>query len=253
MRSKYISYGILDSDFVFTIPLYLSMPKNTCSRPSTTVNLKIEGELVTVNSSPTLNLRDSPNGNKISAISNGTIITRIESAKSKINGYYWDKVITSKGTGYMAREASDGSKVYLVPLVTTPIIDNVNNNYSVPDNNIVFVEPNTKSKRLKETYDVVKDKNGIDISDDTLIGTGATVKPTAESTEIYTIVKLGDANGDGAINSGDLLKIQKHLLKVKIMEEINEKASDLNKDTAVNSGDLLKIQKHLLNVKKIYI
>ena len=65
-------------------------------------------------------------------------------------------------------------------------------------------------------------------------------------------VKKGDANGDGVINSGDLLAIQKHLLGVKIITDparIN--AADANGDGVINSGDLLKIQKYLLGVSSL--
>lgn len=35
MRKKYSSYGILENNFTFTIPLYSGMPVNACPRPLT--------------------------------------------------------------------------------------------------------------------------------------------------------------------------------------------------------------------------
>lgn len=81
-----------------------------------------------------------------------------------------------------------------------------------------------------------------------VFGTGASL--TLNETE-YALIMLGDANGDGAINSGDLLKIQKHLLQVTLLDSLSSKSADVNQDGNINSGDLLKIQKHLLNVSKI--
>ena len=81
------------------------------------------------------------------------------------------------------------------------------------------------------------------------IGTGYIVT-IDENT--YTVIKLGDASGDGQINSADLLKIQKHLLNVNNITDANIiSAADVTKDGQINSADLLKIQKHLLSVTKI--
>ena len=59
-------------------------------------------------------------------------------------------------------------------------------------------------------------------------------------------------NGDGVINSGDLLALKKYLLKtLNITDQSIIKAMDVNKDGAINSGDLLLIKKHLLGTYTI--
>ena len=78
------------------------------------------------------------------------------------------------------------------------------------------------------------------------------ITEAGEVAESYDVVIYGDVNGDGNINSGDLLRVQKHLLKVINLDNTPYiKAADANRDNNINSGDLLKIQKHLLNVSKI--
>ena len=61
----------------------------------------------------------------------------------------------------------------------------------------------------------------------------------------YTNIVRGDVNGDGIVNSADLLKIVRHLKNLSSLQPINWKAADCNDDDKINSSDLLKIVKFL--------
>ena len=90
------------------------MPSSAVKSPTLTSE---SGEIAYINAIGGLALRSSPAGSTIAYVNEGTqiLITQRATAKSS-DGYYWDKVSTPQGTGYMAREAKDGSKTYLVTI-----------------------------------------------------------------------------------------------------------------------------------------
>ena len=68
----------------------------------------------------------------------------------------------------------------------------------------------------------------------------------------YSIILYGDANGDGKINSVDLLVLQRHILEIEPIETIFRKATNINKNgKKPSSVDLLLIQRHILGLQII--
>lgn len=214
-------------------------------------------ELIKVICNSGLKVREQPGTSQkvLTYLDKGDVLTRTQPNASSANGYVWDKVITSNGIeGYIAR--GDGNEQY-IEVVTSGGNNNggntssKNDNFKLQDSNLIC-EPSTTIETIKEKYTdkpvSAKKTDGTEITSGN-IGTGATITIDKNT---YTVIKLGDVNGDGSINSGDLLTIQKHLLGVtKIDKEYFKTSSDTNKDGNINSGDLLTIQKHLLNVTKI--
>ena len=90
-------------------------------------------------------------------------------------------------------------------------------------------------------------------STNNLIFTGSKTKiyDSGNLIKEFTNVVTGDINGDGIINSADLLKIRQHLIGVKPLNGIYFTASDINYDNTVNSADLLRIRQHLIGTKTI--
>lgn len=264
LKKTFEEIGSVNSAYTFIIPVFKNMPSTAVPRPSTTNGGgQTNVDLVKVNVTGSLYLRDEPkkSAKKIGSIYKDDIVTRLQKATEKVDGTYWDYIMTANGTrGYAARETFDYEttyKLYLVPL---------NPDFEEPGDEAVLknekIKLNTATKQavgapeatVKDFANLlgkeikVKNSKGEILSAESKLSTGCTID------DIYSIAVLGDVNGDGGINSADLLAIQKDLLNVKKLEtNSKQNAADVNQDKIINSADLLKIQKQLLGVSNIEI
>ena len=98
----------------------------------------------------------------------------------------------------------------------------------------------TYDKNIKEDEDILS------------TGTKILIKNGEEILKVYIIVIYGDVNGDGKINSVDLLVLQRHILSLEAINGVYLKAGNIrktgNKPTSV---DLLLIQRHILGLQII--
>lgn len=101
--------------------------------------------------------------------------------------------------------------------------------------------------------EIVNYKNEI-LRDTDIVGTGSKirVKENGKILRQYQIIIYGDANGDGKINSFDLLVLQRHILEIEIIDPIFKKACNISKNgKKPTSVDLLLIQRHILELQLI--
>lgn len=102
-------------------------------------------------------------------------------------------------------------------------------------------------------FEMVNSKNEV-LEDSNIIGTGSKVRIKEDGKVLreYKIIVYGDANGDGKINSIDLLVLQRHILEIEPINEIFRKATNINKNgKKPTSVDLLLIQRHILGLQII--
>ena len=196
-----------------------------------------------------LSLRKEPGTSSelLGYIDKGEYLTRTEKAVANKNGYIWDKVVTGKGTtGYVARGDDDEDYIQVVDStnITGSGFETIGTN--------LMCEPDITVQNVinKASGAVVKNASGTKVTTGN-IGTGYTVTYKGKT---YTIVKLGDVNGDGKITSADLLTMQRHLIgSSKITNTAKKSASDINGDKKITSADLLAIKRHLLKILNIAI
>ncbi len=111
---------------------------------------------------------------------------------------------------------------------------------------------NIKNKVGNSANVVIKDSNGYEKNGSDTIGTGYTIEISNGSGRmIYTYVMYGDLNGDGEINSADLLKMRQYLLGQVSLNGAFKISAYLNGDEEINSADLLRIRQHLLGTSPI--
>lgn len=216
-------------------------------------------QLVKVICNSGLKVREEPGTNQkvLTYLDKDEVLTRTQAGVSNANGYVWDKIVTSDGIeGYIARGDSKEQYIQVVTSnestskPTTPTTKN--DKFKLEDSNLIS-EPNTTVEAIKEKYTdkniVVKDSKGNEVSTGN-VGTGYTI--TIEN-EKYTIVKIGDANGDNKVNSFDYIRIRNYIMGTKQLTESEKLAADANGDGKIDSFDYIRIRNYIMGSKSIEI
>ena len=182
----------------------------------------------------------------------------MEPVKSGYNflGWYSDNTYTNKVTN--GTNLVDTNHHVLYAKWEEPF-DYVINNYPVDETNkyISEIMVNTSIDAFKSNvslgtgYSVDIDYKEINNSKVLYTGGKTRIMKDEELYREYTNIVIGDINGDGAINSADLLKIRQHLLRTNILSGSYFLSSDINYDNEINSADLLRVRQHLLGIKPI--
>ena len=265
LKNTYKNTNSMSSAHTFIIPVYENMPKADCARPSTNGTSNVTTDLVRVNVNSTIRLRDAVNGNNtVGWLYKDEIVTRLEKATTKVNGTYWDKIKKADGTtGYVARETYESEseyKLYLVPISENSGNNNDNNNNKPTntskvkideENKIIMVVPNAIANDILESFGGTAKITKAD--GNYLNGSQDTVATRYKVEDKYTVIKKGDCNGDGNVNSADALSILKYSVGTLNLNNENLKAANANSDDKVNSADALLILKYSVGNANIEI
>ena len=267
LRNTYINTNANSSSHTFIIPVYENMPNDSCSRPDTNGTSSTDIDLVRVNVTDSLRIRNNPNGSTtVGWLYKNEIITRLEKATSKVAGTYWDKVKKSDGTiGYTARETYDGEaqyKLYLVPVNENTTNNNSGNSTSTKEptnttkikvdksNNLITVSPDAVANDILSAYGgnikITKADGSFLNGGNDSMATGFIVD------DKYNVVKKGDCNGDGYVDTGDTFDLKRVILNVKQFDNENfKKAADVNDDGYIDTGDTFLLKRQLLGLANI--
>ena len=115
---------------------------------------------------------------------------------------------------------------------------------------------NKMLQKIKTNYRIeIYSMDGDKLEGNDLVGTETTIKLFDENNQIvmeYTVILYGDVNGDGKINSVDLLVLQRHILEIQKLEGALWKAGNVRRNGKnPNSVDCLLIQRHILGISPL--
>lgn len=164
------------------------------------------------------------NSDPIKVLPAGTQVTIINSTPTVADGHTWYRV-----------ELSDGTKGYVS---SAYMKEGVTQRYKIePEKQIVKV---TEGVAPTEIPGLIL--NGV------TFGTGASV--TIDGVN-YTLVMMGDIDGNGKITPLDYVKTKNHIMKVNTLQGVYAEASDATKDGVITPLDYVKIKNHIMNISKI--
>ena len=279
LRNTYLDIESYDSKHTFIIPVFKNMPSKACLTPDGNSTAISGADLVKINVTTSLKLRKAPeDSTKVDWLWKDEIVARLEKGTTKINGAYWDKIQKANGNvGYAPRETFDYEtdyKLYLVPINTTNGSNNSGNNSNSNGNNSNNNSNNNENKYHNTAKVLINDEKKIikvspdAIAKDILEAFGGSVKITKADgsflngendnmatnfivKDTYTVIKKGDANADGIVNSFDYIRVMNYIMGRKQLNSYEKEAADANNDGIVNSFDYIRIMNYIMGTKKI--
>ena len=273
IRKTFEEINSIDSAYTFVIPIYENMSQEISKKPQKDIGIDTsDAEQVRLNVNTSINLRATPNGEVIGLLYANEIVLRLEKSTEKQNNTYWDKVMKTDGTiGYVARETYDYEpeyKLYLIPIEDEEAEENSGDQTpeepenpdteanELPSTSNEKIKVNTQDKQvtilpettIQEVIELVgkdikvTDKNGNELEKESVLGTGSKINDT------YTVVMLGDVNGDAKLSPTDYVFIKNHIMQTKELEnEIDKKAADMNDDQKISPTDYVWIKNYIMN------
>jgi len=263
----YDNMSLVNSPFVFTIPVFKNMPLETKlpnkGNPNNyLLSLSVNGhylfEKATTETEFSLNLAKDTASIEIAAdkVYSKSVVTGTGSVSLSSDEQIIPITVTAQN-GDVRIYNIKITRIDEIPLAISEILRllgivnddnymygfNVGTDISLIRQNIINREP----KAEVTTYD----KFG-NTKSDGIIASGDVVNiKTANEEKKYKIVVYGDANSDGKITSADYIAIKNHIMEVTKLNEEEQLYGDANKDGKVNSADYIAIKNHIMEVKSI--
>lgn len=264
----YKNIKLLDSDFMFVIPVLNDMPDKT-SLPnkgnpnnylsSLSVNgsylfekagTKQEYDLNLDESTKTINIAVSKVNDKATVIGSGSVAINNKKMTVPItvraeNGD--ERVYKINITVNDIEKALDISEILNVLNIKNDgsYISSLKVGYKYQDLVKLITD---KESKATVTY---LDKNSKDKTTNEVASLDILKIKTDHEEKTYKIIIYGDVNSDSKIGSADYIAVKNHIMNVKKLSIEEEKTADVNKDGKVNSADYIAIKNHIMNVKEI--
>ncbi len=278
-NSTYKSYynsGILNSSFVFYIPVYNNMPTST-SLPSTgnqnnyLKSLTIDKKSVSSFNGATTNYNYYVNSNTSSV----SIAATSLKSTSSVSGTGTVKLTGTTTTKNIVVKAQNGAtRTYKVNIIKNGTSSTTSTNTSTTASNtssttVVSVlnkagiknsskyitglslgtNASSISKKITSanSTSTVTIKNSNGSTNNSIIKTGDNISvKVGNESKTYTTVIYGDPSGDGKISAVDYVKIKNYIMGRVSLNNSYKEAADVNKDGKVNAVDYVKLKNYIM-------
>jgi len=275
---SYYSTGILDSKFIFYIPIYNNMPDVT-NLPTKTgwpnnylseliINEKkvpgFDGGITEYNYYLDINSKDIKiEAKTVSSKANieGVGEFKIPEIKDDVSS----ETVNNENLTYIVSVTAENGdkKEYKINIIFTgeikeesiDVVTTLNNagikngdkylsgfelgtDISFIKNKIINENSNA-SVTLTDSFGNEKNNGGMATGDKVIVTVGEEVKE-------YEIVIYGDVSGDGNVDGLDFIRIKKYMLSQITLNDANYNAADISKDGNVDGLDFIRIKKYML-------
>ena len=275
-NSVYKSYNeskILDSSFVFYIPVYSNMPSATSLPATGNPNNYLKS----------LSINGSSVGDFDGGVTNYNYYVKAGTNSVTISAAPVNSNASIGGTGYVSLtsdntqhditvKAQNGDiRVYKINIIRekttpTPAGDNGTNtssdkvtvqsvlNGSGIKNNSSYLMGFGVGSNIKDIVSrigssasvVIKNANGSVITNDIIkTGYSVTIKTKDEEKNLKTVL-YGDVNGDGKISAVDYVTIKNYIMKRTNLDSVYKEAADVDKSGTISAVDYVRVKNHIM-------
>ncbi len=261
----YVKLGLLNTEYIFYIPVYNNMPEATTMPKQGNPNNRLK----------TINIDDKKIDSYDSSKFEYKLTVPSEKDSIKITATTINSAATVNGTGTISLKEGDNKielkvkaqngdiQIYTIIVTRTPnetpiVYPKVSEimketSYIIKNGYLHNLTLTTKVATFKEQIMKISSTAKVTITSNSKEKTSGNIQTGDVITIIsgddkvsYTAVIYGDINGDSSISVLDLLKVQKHILGSSVLKGTSFEAADVNKDGKITVLDLLKVQKHIL-------
>ena len=131
--------------------------------------------------------------------------------------------------------------------------DITSSKYTISNGYISKIAPGSTIKTFKSNITgsesiTIKDKNGNNVSDTVNCATGMTL---ISGKNTYTLVVMGDIDGNGKISANDLAKLRLHYIGKEPLDGAYKEASDVDGNGRTSLNDIAKIKLIIIGKESI--
>lgn len=262
---SYNDSNILNSSFVFYIPVYKNMPASTSLPATGNPNNYLKS--LSINNSNVPSFDGGVTNYNYYVPSNTTSVTIKATAvnnNASISGAGYVSINSDTTKKEIVVKAQNGStRKYTINIirekakeeVDTKSITSILNSAGIKNSNLYLMgfsvgsDVSQISNKIKQVANVsvdIKDTNGKSVSSGKM-KTGYNVTINNGSVTTLKTVLYGDVTKDGNINSADYIAIKNIIMKRASYDDAAKKAADADKNGNVGSSDYIKVKNYIMN------